>query len=94
MKTLSIDLALALLLVISWFLWAHYGLGLAAWRLADDSAFVEQAAQWPDSFGAFNASFSASGFGAVLAALWFQAASLKEQTREAHYAQSAFQSRD
>lgn len=85
MKTFLIYVALAILLVISWFMWAQHGLGVAAWWLGStDGEAVEKAAQWSDSFGAFNALVSALGFEAVLATLWFQAASLKEQARDQH----------
>lgn len=86
MRTFFIYLTLAILLVISWFLWAQHGLGVAAWWIgsAEDDA-VAKAGQWSDSFGAFNALVSALGFAAVLATLWFQAVSLKEQARDQHH---------
>jgi hypothetical protein len=85
MRTFLNYLLLALLLVAAWFMWAQHGLGVAAWWIGStDGKAVENAAQWSDSFGAFNALVSALGFGAVLATLWFQAASLKEQARDQH----------
>ncbi|MET3436329.1 hypothetical protein ABIC44_000991 [Sphingomonas sp. 1185] len=83
MKTLFIYLALAALLAIAWLMWAHYGLDVAAWGLSSTTGVtVEKAGQWSDSFGAFNALVSALGFGAVLATLWFQAVSLKDQAKD------------
>lgn len=85
MKTLVVYVGLAVLLLVGWIAWAAFGIDHTYWWSAGrgDKA-IERAGQWSDSFGAFNALVSALGFAAVLATLWLQSASLKDQAKDQH----------
>ncbi|MEG8028987.1 putative phage abortive infection protein [Sphingomonas aerolata] len=85
MKTFFIYVGLAIFLVVGWFFWASHAVLIPTWWLDSPAVLTpEEAGQWSDTFGSFNALVSALGFAAVLATLWFQSVSLKEQARDQH----------
>ena len=75
----------ALAVALSWVMWGHFSVEVADWALAGDEIAV--AGAWGDSFGAFNAGFSALGFAAILGTLLLQARALNRQQDDQHYQQ-------
>ncbi len=72
-----------------WLLWAIFSVQIAHWFLG--TIFVPtQAGPWGDSFGAFNAFFSALGFAAVACTLFLQMKVTDRQERDQH--RQAFES--
>lgn len=85
MKTLGILSGLAAALVMAWLYWAGHVVAVSEWWLAAETAEnVSKAGTWGDSFGAFNALVSTLGSAAILATLWLQSKSLKDQARDLH----------
>lgn len=75
-------LLFVLIIVSSWVAWGYFGTWIADWMLRGQSA--DYAGSWGDSFGAFNALFSALAFGAVFATLLLQGRALSHQQRDQH----------
>lgn len=84
MKSVWILVGSVALLGISWCLWAANIQGIATHWVPDVSWDIQKAGTWGDSFGAFNALVSAFGFAAVLATLWQQGISIKDQAADQH----------
>lgn len=83
MRNIYITVALvAFFVCLAWLLWGVFATEAAKWALA--GAEAEEAGVWGDSYGAFNAGFSALGFSAVLGALLVQARALRLQQQDAH----------
>jgi hypothetical protein len=74
----------AFVLGMMWLLWARTGVNFANQQLMWQGGAPERAAQWGDTFGAFNAFFGALGFAAVMATLWTQSHALSEQKSDLH----------
>lgn len=65
--------------------WAGHSLEIASWWLgATQTVDPAVAGQWADTFGAFNALVTVVGSSAVLATLWLQQRSLKDQAADLH----------
>lgn len=85
MRSLGIFVAAVALLVGLWLYWAGHSDVISVWwtHSTSDEA-IQRAGSWGDSFGAFNALVSAFGSAAILATLWLQARSVKEQAADLH----------
>jgi hypothetical protein len=65
--------------------WAGHSIEIASWWLGRKQIVdPEVAGQWADTFGAFNTIVTVVGSSAVLATLWLQQRSLKDQAADLH----------